>query len=101
LTLLQVADYNPICDSREHEGEVKEMDITENSQRLFKAYAEDAENWNGQPLVGETKEERGNLTQLKRAGLATTFREEGCLWLDFTPEGIAYAKELGYSIHKV
>jgi len=49
--------------------------ITSESKRVFIAYANDAPNWNGMPLVGGnvggSKEERGNLTQLKRAGLIT------------------------------
>ena len=69
--------------------------LTEASTALFLEFARDADNWNGQPLVGGnvtiTKEERGNLTQLKRAGLVTTFVEEGNTWLDFTDAGKALA----------
>lgn len=71
--------------------------ITERSLALFLEYAEDAPNWSGQPLIGgnvpNTAEDRGNLTQLKQAGLITTFREEGHLWLSFTPAGVALAAE--------
>ena len=76
--------------------------ITETSRALFLAYAEDAGNWSGVPLVGGnvggSKEERGNLTQLKRAGLITTFADEGQTWLYFTDAGIAYAATLGVDI---
>ena len=69
--------------------------LTEASTALFLEFARDADNWNGQPLVGGnvtiTKEERGNLTQLKRAGLVTTFVEEGNTRLDFTDAGKALA----------
>jgi hypothetical protein len=76
--------------------------VTERSKALFMKYAEDAGNWNGQPLVGgnvpDTKEDRGNLTQLKRAGLITTDTDEGCIWLNFTPAGVKYARTLGFKM---
>lgn len=71
--------------------------ITPVSLALFLAYAEDAGNWSGQPLVGGnvggSKEDRGNLTQLKRAKLITTCTDEGCTWLSFTDAGKALAAE--------
>lgn len=77
------------------------MNITEASKALFVALAEDAGNWGGTPLLGGnvdiTKEERGNLTQLKQVGLLTTFTDEGT-WVDFTDAGKAYALELGIEI---
>ena len=55
--------------------------ITARSLELFLEYAEDAPSWNGNPLVGGnvggSKEDRGNLTQLKRAGLVETFKAYG------------------------
>jgi hypothetical protein len=73
--------------------------ITATSLALFLAYAKDAGNWGGSPLVGGnvggSKEERGNLTQLKRAGLLTTFNDDGDTWIDFTEEGKALAAEHG------
>jgi hypothetical protein len=78
------------------------MKITEQSKALFVAYAEDAGNWSGQPMVGGnvggSKEDCGNLTQLKKAGLLTTFESDGLMWIDFTDAGRAYAAELGISI---
>jgi len=77
--------------------------ITERSKELFIAYAKDNGNWSGTPLVGgniaDTKEDRGNLTQLKKAGLIKTWTDENRIWLDFTPAGKAYAKELGIQIY--
>jgi hypothetical protein len=71
------------------------MNITEQSKALFLEYAGDAGNWNGTPLVGGnvggTKEDRGNLTQLKRAGLLTTFESDGEMWVQFTPAGKEFA----------
>jgi len=69
---------------------------------LFLEYAKDAENWNGQPLVGgnvdTTPENKGHLTKLKTAGLISTFLEDGHLWLDFTPAGKALALQHNIAI---
>ena len=81
--------------------------MTPTTLALFLAYAADAGNWSGQPLVGGnvggTKEERGNLTQMKKAGLITTFdtKEPGspkCTWIDFTEAGKAFAAEHGVDL---
>lgn len=76
--------------------------ITATSLQLFLDYARDAGNWSGTPLVGGnvggSKEERGNITQLKRAGLVKTFVDEGNTWLQFTAEGKALAAQHGVEI---
>jgi hypothetical protein len=73
--------------------------ITEKSLALFLAYAHDAGNWSGMPLVGGnvggSKEDRGNLTQLKRAGLIQTTLDEGNTWVIFTEAGKALAAQHG------
>ena len=75
--------------------------LTETSLQLFLAYAKDAGNWSGTPLVGGnvggSKEERGNLTQLKRAGLVETFKDDGQTWLSFTEAGRVLAAQHGIS----
>jgi hypothetical protein len=75
------------------------MQITDTSKAVFRAYAEDAGNWGGQPLVGGnvggSKEERGNLTQLKQAGLIKTVKDEGDTWVQFTKAGAALAESMG------
>ena len=75
------------------------MLITEQSQRVFEEYARDAINWSGCPPiggnVGGSKEERGNLTQLKKAGLITTSVSDGITWVEFTDKGKEYAGKLG------
>ena len=77
-------------------------ELTEKSLALFLAYAKDAGNWSGVPLVGGniggSKEDAGNLTDLKRKGLVTTHRDEGLDWVSFTGSGIAFAKEHGVEI---
>ena len=65
---------------------------------LFIKLAKAANDWNGQPLLDITKSEQGNLTHLKKLGLLTTFRDEGCDWADFTPEGKSLAQTLGIDI---
>ena len=72
--------------------------ITDLSLALFVSLANDADNWNGQPLLDITAAQRGNLTQLKQAGLLTTFRDEGCDWVDFTAAGKAFAAERGITL---
>ena len=80
----------------------KQISITEQSMNLFLAYANDADNWGGNPLVGGnvggSKEDRGNLTQLKVAGLIQTFVDEGCTWVQFTEAGKKLAAENGIEI---
>lgn len=78
------------------------MEITETSKAVFLAYAKDAGNWSGTPMVGGnvggSKEERGNLTQLKKAGLIRTFDSDGWKWISFTDAGIKFAAENGIEI---
>lgn len=78
------------------------LNITQTSLNIFLAYAADACNWSGCPMVGGnvggSKEERGNLTQLKQAGLIRTQYDEGCTWIYFTEEGKALALEHGITI---
>lgn len=78
------------------------MTITSTSHDLFLAYARDAGNWAGTPLVGGnvggTLAERGNLTQLKQAGLISTFADRGDVFIRFTPAGLAYALSNGVEI---
>ena len=67
---------------------------------LFIVLVEDAGNWSGQPMIGQganvatTKETRGNITDLKRKGLVTTYKDRGDTFVAFTPA----AKELAVSL---
>lgn len=80
------------------------INITGRTLELFLAYAKDAGNWSGMPLVGGnvggSKEDRGNITQMKKAGLVTTHVDEGCTWMSFTDAGRAFAAERGVNIAK-
>ena len=72
--------------------------LTPASAAMLMAYVDDAPNWGGEPLLGGnipfTAADRGNLTDLKRKGLLTTFSDAGDEWVQFTPAGLALAAEL-------
>ena len=72
--------------------------LTTETQNLFISLVEDAPEWGGQPLIDITKEQRGNLSDLKKKGLIETFRDEGCDWAIFTPAGTELASKLGYEL---
>lgn len=78
--------------------------ITETSLQLFLALARDAGNWSGTPMLGGNvlvgTKGRGNVTQLKQAGLITTFVDRGDAFAAFTDDGIALAAEHGIDIER-
>ena len=73
--------------------------LTAASLALFLEYANDAGNWGGTPLVGGNvtmdAAAKGNLTDLKKNGLLTTFREEGEMWINFTEAGMELMRAHG------
>ena len=75
--------------------------LTAASLTLFLALAADAGNWSGTPLwggnVGGSRADNGNLTDLKRRGLLTTFSDDG-EWITFTPAGVELAAQHGISL---
>lgn len=77
-------------------------DLTPASEALFLELARDAGNWGGTPLldgnVSTDAASRGNLTDLKVKGLITTFRDEGCTWVDFTRAGKQLAASHGIAL---
>ena len=48
--------------------------------------------------VSVSQAQKGNLSDLKKAGLLTTTLDDGCTWVDFTDAGIEYAVQNG--IHR-
>lgn len=74
--------------------------ITEASLELLLELAEDAGNWSGMPPAWVTKAQRGNLTQLKKAGLLETTEpdERGDAFVIFTAAGKALAGEHGVDV---
>ena len=81
-----------------------ETKLTEASLNLFLWYAKDANNWSGLPYLSGnrtfTKSDRGNLTQLKRAGLVTTNKDDHAEYIKFTGEGYALALKHGITIER-
>ena len=77
--------------------------LTEQSLALFLWYAEDAGNWGGLPWLSGNRDftaaDRGNLTQLKKAGLLRTQEHEpGQAYIQFTAKGAELAAEHGIDI---
>lgn len=70
--------------------------LTPESAALLKAIVRDAGNWGGTPPTYEhiTKAGRGNLTDLKRKKLVSTFRSDGHEWIEILPAGKALAATL-------
>jgi hypothetical protein len=81
---------------------VLKIKLTPRSLEIFKDACDDAGNWSGSPCLGHnftfTKEDRGNLTQLKRAKLLTTDKAEGEEWIHFTQLGREFAAFHGIEI---
>ena len=79
------------------------VDITPRSHELFMEYAKDADKWGGTPLfegmIDGSNEDYVNFSQLKEAGLITTERSGGYVWVILTDAGKAYAKENGTEIY--
>lgn len=69
--------------------------LTPDSLALFTELASSAGDWDGAPLFEGTQAQKGNLTDLKVAGLVRTERDSGCTWVYFLPEGVAFARSLG------
>ena len=72
--------------------------LSPEAKALFIAFAEDSFNWNGESLVNGNvvvdEAGKGYLTDLKKKGLLTTFRDEGLSWVCFTDEGKRYSCEV-------
>lgn len=91
----------PPCPATE-EAQYDGVKLTNTSLRLFVELAEDAKNWhNVIPTDGNikiTKKLRGNVTNLKRAGLIVVREDRGSSWMLFTPKGEEYADQLGIDV---
>jgi hypothetical protein len=74
------------------------INLTPATLELFKIIANDAGNWSGMPLLDLNAKQKGNLVQIKKAGLMKTQNEDGCTWGIFTAEGKAFAATLGINL---
>lgn len=86
------------------------LTLTAASHDLFIDFAEDADNWNGFPLVNGNvtvdKQQRGNLSDLVQKGLikveevkdTVNGRTRTDSWIAFTAAGVAYAAEHGVDL---
>jgi len=79
------------------------LPLTTETLRVFLEFAADACNWSGTPLLGgnvaSTRQTTAHLTHMKRAGLVTTFKQDGLYWLEFTTEGQQLAAAHGIQIY--
>jgi hypothetical protein len=81
------------------------MKLTEASLATFKMYAEDAQNWSGNPWVSigninPSKEMRGNLSDLSKKGLIDIHGyDNDDTYIVFTDAGEELAKSLGIEIY--
>lgn len=100
------ADMLENKNAEQKEQKMQTVELTGESLALFVAFAKDSGNWGGMPMIGgnvgtkeSAKRDRGNITDLKRKGLITTCRDEGCDFVCFTQLGIEFAKQIGITIH--
>lgn len=81
---------------------MENIKLTDASLKLFLFYAEDAGNWAGTPYLNGnrtfTKEDRGNLTQLKKAGLLRTSGPGNSAFIIFNDSARALAREHGIPV---
>lgn len=87
------------------------MDITDATLARFLAYAKDAGNWGGAPLVGGNvggdPADKGFILNMKKAGLVTTWEDRDVIngrvtvsvWVEFTDAGKALAAAHGITLN--
>lgn len=75
-----------------------QVTLTENTKNLFVFFAKEQES-NGVIWIELNKQQRGNLTSLKRNKLVETHDwEPGETYLTFTQKGIDFGKTLGFDL---
>jgi hypothetical protein len=75
--------------------------LTAQSMKLFAQLCYDSGDWSGSPLVDVNRQTRGNLTDLKKAGLIRTVTDEGNVFAEFTDLGYKYAALHGIDVAKL
>lgn len=80
------------------------VNLTPDSLKTFKLYAEDAGNWGGTPWVNGnvtcTDAMRGNLSDLVKKGLIEIHDYDGEGYVKFTASGKVLAESLGTPIRE-
>jgi hypothetical protein len=81
------------------------MSLTPASLALFIAFAEDAGNWNGMPMVNGnvevSKQQRGNLSDLVQKGIVRVEDDGGDSFVVFTQQGRECALLFGCEIQNI
>lgn len=73
---------------------MKPLSLTPASFALLAALVKDAPNWSGTPMLDITKEQRGNLSDLKKNKILHTYRDEGIDWVVFE-DGVLFIESEG------
>ena len=101
--MLDICDVVPILvymDATKNTNKGDNMD--DKTTARFLEYADDAANWNGEPLVGGNvggdMHDCGYLLNMKKRGLLVTFHDDGCRWIQFTQKGRDMARDNGIII---
>ena len=79
------------------------ISITAATLARFLAYAADAADWSGTPLVGGNvggePADKGYIVNMKKLGLVSTWTcDRGDVWMAFEPAGVQLAAEHGITI---
>jgi hypothetical protein len=76
---------------------LNKCEMTAETWDLFKDIVGDMGNWSGTPPCYNhiTAARRGNLADLKKRGLVSTFESDGEEWISVEAPGLSLARELG------
>jgi len=73
--------------------------LSPSSEALFIRLVQDAGNWSGEPMLGGNfdidEAAKGNITDLKRKKLITTYTDRGDVFVQFTASARELANSLG------
>lgn len=94
-----VAAPEPAASDEVTKAAAKKVGLPVGSATALLAFAKDAGNWGGNPLVGGNvdfgRSNPGYITKLVAAGYVITTEDDGDVYLHFTPAGIDAALALG------
>ena len=90
--LVGVPEFDISVIRKNETGKVQSVTLTKASKDLLREISEEHFNMGGFTVSGLTREQKGNLTDLKVKGLVTPTNDEG--WLNLTGDGENLAEEL-------